>query len=66
MPDKMDKALDLIAAMKAAVPFEVELTPPLITRLRAEPNGMDPTPRQIVREASYPATKAAFLPHRAG
>ena len=36
MLDKLEKTLDLIAALKAAIPFEVELTPPLIAHLCAE------------------------------
>jgi hypothetical protein len=32
MLDMPEKTLDLIAAMKAAVPFEVELTLPLLAR----------------------------------
>ena len=63
MLDKMDKALDLIAAMKAAVPFEVELTPSLIARPCTGPNGMDLAPRQIVREVSYAGDEGGILCH---
>ena len=47
------KTLNLIAAMKAAVPFEVELTPPLRAHLRAENVASDIAPRQLGREISY-------------
>jgi hypothetical protein len=36
MLDHPEKTVRLLADLKAAVPFEVELIPPLIRRLRAE------------------------------
>ena len=61
MLDKLEKTLDLIAAMKAAVPFEVELTPPLIAQLRAGPDGMDIAPRQVVRDVSFAGDEGGIL-----
>jgi hypothetical protein len=39
MVDMPEKTLDLIATMKAALPFEVELTPSLLARPHAEVAG---------------------------
>jgi hypothetical protein len=63
MLDKPEKTLELIAALKAAAPFEVELTPPLIAHLRAERVAFDPEPRQIVREVSYAGDEGGILCH---
>src|ERR1700690_2827772 len=63
MLDKLEKTLDLIAAMKAAVPFEVELTPPLLARLRAENVSSDIAPRQFVREITYAGDEGGVLCH---
>ena len=48
MLDKPEKTFDLIAAMRAAVPFEVELTPPLLARLRSDTFASEIAPRQLV------------------
>jgi hypothetical protein len=63
MLDMPEKSLDLIAAMKAAVPFEVELTPPLLAHLRAENVASDIAPRQLVREVSYAGDEGGVLCH---
>ena len=63
MLDKPEKTLELIAALKAAAPFEVELTPPLIAHLRAERVASDLEPRQIVREVSYAGDEGGILCH---
>ena len=63
MLDKSEKTLDLIAALKAAVPFTVELTPQLIAHLRAEPDGLDLTPSQTVRQVSYAGDEGGILCH---
>lgn len=62
MLDKMQKTLDLIAAMKTAVPFEVELTPPLIARLRTEPTGRA-SRRGRSRVKSYAGDEGGILCH---
>ena len=61
MLDKPEKTLDLIPAMKAAVPFEVELTPSLPARVRAENVASDIPPRQLVREVSYAGDEESGL-----
>ena len=63
MLDMPEKTLDLIAAMKAAVPFEVELTPQLLAHLRAENVTTGTPPRQIVREVSYAGDEGGILCH---
>ena len=63
MLDKLDKALDLLAAMKAAVPFEAELTPPLIARLRTGRDGVALAPRQFVRDVSSAGDEGGILCH---
>jgi hypothetical protein len=63
MLDQQEKTLDLIAALKAAVPFEVELTPPLLARLRAENVSSEIAPRQLVREVSYAGDEGGILCH---
>jgi transposase len=44
--------------LKAAVPFEVELTPSIIAHLRAQQVAVAVKPRQIVMEVSYAAASA--------
>jgi hypothetical protein len=63
MLDKPEKTFDLIAAMKAAVPFDVELTPQLLARLRADSDGPGLAARQIVREVSYAGDEGGILCH---
>src|SRR6516162_8559196 len=53
MLDNWEKTHDLLASLKAATPFEVELTPPLMALLLAEAPGFDRQPRQVVRNVSY-------------
>ncbi|HZZ59583.1 MAG TPA: hypothetical protein VFE63_00205 [Roseiarcus sp.] len=63
MLDKWEKTQDLIASLKAAAPFEVELTPPLIAQLRAATPPFDLEPRQIVRDVSYGGDEGGILCH---
>ena len=63
MLDKLERTLDLIAAMKAAVPFQVDLTPPLLVRLRAGNVASEIAPRQLVREISYGGDEGGILCH---
>ena len=61
MLDKLEKSLNLIADLKAAAPFEVELTPELFAYLRAERVGIDLAPQQIVRDVSYAGDEGGIL-----
>ena len=63
MLDNTEKTLDLIAAMRFAVPFEVELMPPLLARLRSEAGGGEIEPRGIVREVSHAGDEGGILLH---
>jgi hypothetical protein len=63
MLDQPEKTLDLIAAMRAAVPFEVELMPPLIAQLRAGRVVAGIEARQIVRDVSYAGDEGGILCH---
>lgn len=63
MLDKFEKPPNLIAAVKAAIPFEAEMTPTLMVRLRAEPDGIDLAQLQIVRDVSYAGTEGGILCH---
>ena len=50
MLDKPEKTRQLLSALRAALPFEVELTPSLIAHLRAQHLTAADKPRQIVSE----------------
>ena len=63
MLDKPERTLELIAALKAATPFEVELTPPVIAHLRVERVAFDLERRQIVRDVSYAGDEGGILCH---
>ena len=63
MLDKSEKTADLVVAMKAAAPFEAELTPSLLVRLRAENVTYDIAPQQLVREVSYAGDEGGVLCH---
>ena len=63
MLDNPEKTLDLIAAMKSAVPFEVELTPSLLARVRSEAGVGEIAPRGVVREVSYAGDEGGVLLH---
>ena len=63
MLDKWEKTRDLIANLKASTPFEVELTPPLIAKLRADAPPFELEPRQIVTTVSYSGDEGGILCH---
>ena len=63
MLDNWEKTHDLLASLKAATPFEVELTPPLIALLLAEAPGFDRQPRQVVRNVSYAGDEGGIVCH---
>jgi hypothetical protein len=58
MLDNWEKTRDLLASLKAAAPFEVELTPPLLERVRAASPAVDQA-RQVVRDVSYAGDEGA-------
>ena len=63
MLDQPEKTARLIAAMKAALPFAVELTASAITVLWAQHNAGDVKPKQIVSKVSYAGDEGGILCH---
>jgi hypothetical protein len=63
MLDKWEKTRELIALLKAAAPFEAELTPPLIAQLHAGTPPFDLEPLQTVRDVSYAGDEGGILCH---
>ena len=63
MLDHSEKTARLIAAMKAALPFAVELTSSASTALRAQHTAGDVKPKQIVSKVSYAADEGGILCH---
>ena len=62
MLDNWEKTRDLLASLKAAAPFEVELTPPLLERVRAASPAVDHA-RQVVRDVSYAGDEGGIVCH---
>ena len=63
MLDQPEKTARLLTAMKAALPFEVELTSHAITALRAQHNADAVKPMQIVSNVSYAGDEGGILCH---
>jgi hypothetical protein len=61
MLDKPEKTQELVAALKAAVPFKVALAPKLIAHLRAQPGGRELQPTQTVHKVLYGGDEAGIL-----
>ena len=63
MLDHLEKTARLMTAMKAAMPFEVELTSSVIATLRAQHNAGGVKPRQVVSKVSYAGDEGGILCH---
>jgi hypothetical protein len=63
MLDKPEKTYQLLAALKAAVPFEVEFTPSLIAHLQAQQVTVAVKPREIVSQISYAGDEGGIVCH---
>ena len=63
MFDKPEKTRDLMTALKAALPFEVELTPEAIAHLRTQQTPIVVKPKQIVSQISYAGDEGGILCH---
>jgi hypothetical protein len=63
MLDKPEKTRELLAALQAAVPFEVELMPPLIAHLQAQRVADSVKPRQVVSQISYAGDEGGIVCH---
>src|SRR6266480_1799843 len=63
MLDNPEKAARLIAALKAAVPFEINLTPEVVKQLQAE-NGANPVQaHRTVSDLSYAGDEGGIVCH---
>ena len=63
MLDDPGKTPRLLAALKAALPFEVRLTPPLARLLRDEQVALAGRDRQTVSEVSYLGDEGGIVCH---
>ena len=63
MLDKPEKTRQLVATLKAALPFEVELTPYALAQIRSQGIDRAVEPRQIVSEVSYAGDKGGIVCH---
>ncbi|MBV9286996.1 MAG: hypothetical protein JO288_04100 [Hyphomicrobiales bacterium] len=61
MLDKIGKTLELIAEMRAAAPFEVELTEPVIAALNEGPGAVRLSARQTVSQVDYAGDQGGIL-----
>jgi hypothetical protein len=65
MLDEPEKTSWLLAALKAALPFEVQLTPPLARLLRKQHVALAAGDRQTVSEMSYLGDEGGIVCHLA-
>jgi hypothetical protein len=63
MLDKPEKTRQLMATLKAALPFEVELTPYALAQIRSQGIDRAVEPRQIVSEVSYAGDEGGIVCH---
>jgi hypothetical protein len=63
MLDNPEKTARLLAALKAAVPFEVELTPPVIKQLQSEKIAHPERTHRTVSDLSYAGDEGGILCH---
>ena len=65
MLDNLEKTTKLLSAMKAALPFEVELTPHVIGHLRTQRIANNVKPMQMVAKVSYAGDEGGVICHLA-
>ena len=63
MLDKPEKTRQLMATLKAALPFEVELTPYALAQIRSQGIDRAVEPRQIVSEVSFAGDEGGIVCH---
>jgi hypothetical protein len=63
MIDHLEKTARLLAALKAELPFEVELVPSLVNFLRAQRIAAADQTRHIVSEVSYAGDEGGIVCH---
>ena len=59
--DKLGKTLELIAEMRAAAPFQVELTEPVIAALSEGPGAVRVSARQTVSRVDYAGDQGGIM-----
>jgi hypothetical protein len=65
MLDNPEKTAQLLAELKGAVPFKVELTPQLIKHLRAQHDAVADETEHIVSDLSYAGDEGGIVCHMA-
>jgi predicted mannosyl-3-phosphoglycerate phosphatase (HAD superfamily) len=63
MLDHPEKTARLLAALKTAVPFEVELAPPVMKQLQADKVDVAPRSTQTVSDLSYLGDEGGIMCH---
>jgi hypothetical protein len=63
MLDRPEKTRQLVAKLKGALPFEVELTPYVLALIRSQGLGGSVEPLQIVSEVSYAGDEGGIVCH---
>lgn len=63
MLDNPEKTARLLAALKAAVPFEVELVPSLVSYLRAQHVVIGDQTKHVVSDLSYAGDEGDIICH---
>ena len=63
MLDNPKKTARLVAALKAAVPFEVELTPDVVKQLQAEDFARADQTHRVVSDLSYAGDEGGIICH---
>jgi hypothetical protein len=63
MLDNPEKTARLLAALKAAVPFEVELVPSLVQYLRAQHIAIADQTQHVVSQLSYAGDEGGIVCH---
>ena len=63
MLDKPEKTRQLLAALKAALSFEVDLTPQAMVALTAHQAGIPVKSRQVVSDVSYAGDEGGIVCH---
>ena len=63
MLDKPEKTRELVATLKAALPFEIGLTPELIAQLARQQKPVAVKPTETVTDVSYAGDEGGILCH---
>ena len=66
MLDDFETTQELLTALRACLPFEVRLTPALLSHLRSRAESATMAERQLVREVSYLGDEGGIVCHLDG